>query len=181
MQIYNEYLNFVKNATITNENILLKLDKMLFEISRYNSLESGEVMELPALAEMDELIKKVEGLDGQKKYIEEFLEGEYFDLYCLWDGKSLACFNSPTPTNEVKEDRLYLLKTKLSFMFSDEKADFTGLFKVKLIWAKNDWYVREFIMGIDSEDDIKSSLEKTNKDFLYILDSAIYQKLNELG
>ncbi len=57
MQIYNEYLDFVKNATDTNENILLKLDKMLFEVSRYNSLESGEVQELPALAEMDELIK----------------------------------------------------------------------------------------------------------------------------
>ena len=57
MQIYNEYLDFVKNATATNEDILLKLDKMLFEISRYNSLESGEVKELPALAEMDELIK----------------------------------------------------------------------------------------------------------------------------
>lgn len=57
MQIYNEYLDFVKNATSTNEDILLKLDKMLFEISRYNSLESGEVKELPALAEMDELIK----------------------------------------------------------------------------------------------------------------------------
>ena len=57
MQIYNEYLNFVKNATETNEKILLKLDKMLFEVSRYNSLENGEIMELPALAEMDELIK----------------------------------------------------------------------------------------------------------------------------
>ena len=57
MQIYNEYLDFVKNATSINEEILLKLDKMLFEVSRYNSLESGEVKELPALAEMDELIK----------------------------------------------------------------------------------------------------------------------------
>ena len=57
MQIYNEYLDFVKNATATNEDILLKLDKMLFEVSRYNSLENGEVKELPALAEMDEIIK----------------------------------------------------------------------------------------------------------------------------
>ena len=57
MQIYNEYLDFVKNATAINEEILLKLDKMLFEVSRYNSLESGEVKELPALTEMDELIK----------------------------------------------------------------------------------------------------------------------------
>ncbi|MBR6034323.1 MAG: hypothetical protein IKP28_06355 [Clostridia bacterium] len=57
MNIYNEYINFVKNATETNEEILLKLDKMLFEVSRYNTLEDGEIKELPALAEMDELIK----------------------------------------------------------------------------------------------------------------------------
>ena len=36
---------------------MLKLDKMLLEISRYNSLEDGDVRKLPALAEMDELIK----------------------------------------------------------------------------------------------------------------------------
>lgn len=56
MSIYNEYLDFVKNATKTNEDILLKLDKMLFEVSKYNSLEDGEVKELPAIIEMDELI-----------------------------------------------------------------------------------------------------------------------------
>ena len=57
MQIYDEYLKFIKNATNINEDILLKMDKMLFEISRYNSLENNEVKELPALTEMDELIK----------------------------------------------------------------------------------------------------------------------------
>ena len=57
MQIYNEYFDFVKNATTTNEEILLKLDKMLFEVSRYNSLDSGELNDLPALAAMDELIR----------------------------------------------------------------------------------------------------------------------------
>ncbi len=57
MQIYNEYINFVKEATKTNEDILLKLDKMLLEISKYNSLEGGDVNELPAIKEMDELIK----------------------------------------------------------------------------------------------------------------------------
>lgn len=57
MLIYNEYINFVKDATATNENILLKLDKMLFEVSRYNSLENTEIKELPALLELDEMIK----------------------------------------------------------------------------------------------------------------------------
>ena len=57
MYIYNEYINFVNNATNTNEDILLKLDKMLLEISRYNSLEDGDIQKLPAIIEMDELIK----------------------------------------------------------------------------------------------------------------------------
>ena len=57
MEIYNEYISFVNNATRTNEDILLKLDKMLLEISRYNSLDDGDVQKLPAIVEMDELIK----------------------------------------------------------------------------------------------------------------------------
>ena len=57
MAIYNDYIDFVNNATITNENILLKMDKMLLEISRYNSLEDGDVQVLPAILEMDELIR----------------------------------------------------------------------------------------------------------------------------
>ncbi len=57
MQIYNEYISFVKNATKVNEEILLKLDKMLLEISNYNSLDGGDVAKLPAMLEMDELIK----------------------------------------------------------------------------------------------------------------------------
>lgn len=57
MAIYNEYIDFVNSATKTNEDILLKLDRMLLEISRYNSLEDGDVKKLPAIIEMDELIK----------------------------------------------------------------------------------------------------------------------------
>jgi uncharacterized membrane protein len=54
--IYNEFINFVNNATGANEDILLKLDKMLLEISRYNSLEDGDIQKLPGIIEMDELI-----------------------------------------------------------------------------------------------------------------------------
>ena len=57
MDIYNEYIDFVNNATKSNEDILLKMDKMLLEISRYNSLEDGDIQKLPAILEMDELIK----------------------------------------------------------------------------------------------------------------------------
>ena len=57
LEIYNEYLNFVKQATKSNEDILLKLDKILFEITRYNSIDGQDVLELSAVKEMDELIK----------------------------------------------------------------------------------------------------------------------------
>ena len=55
--IYHEYMDFVNSATKTNEDILLKLDKILLELSRYDSLEHSDVQKLPAMIEMDELIK----------------------------------------------------------------------------------------------------------------------------
>ena len=57
MDIYNEYIDFVNGSTKTNEDVLLKMDRMLLEISRYNSLEDGDIQRLPAIIEMDELIK----------------------------------------------------------------------------------------------------------------------------
>ena len=57
MQIYYEYIAYVKQATSTNEEILLKLDKLLFEISQYNVLKGGDIQKLPAIVEIDELIK----------------------------------------------------------------------------------------------------------------------------
>ena len=56
MNIYNEYISFVKKATEDNEQILLKLDKLLLEISRFNSLEDGELENMNAMEEIDELI-----------------------------------------------------------------------------------------------------------------------------
>jgi hypothetical protein len=57
LKIYNEYLLFITDATKANEDILLKLDRLLLEISRYNSLEGGDVQALPAMVEMDALIR----------------------------------------------------------------------------------------------------------------------------
>lgn len=57
MAIYNEYIAYVKDATQTNEDILLKLDRLLLEISRYSSMDGGDVQKLPAMVEMDDLIQ----------------------------------------------------------------------------------------------------------------------------
>lgn len=121
---------------------------------------------------MTDLINKMESLEGEKTFLEEYLEGNIFELVSLWDGKNILSFPIENLT-EVQQDRLELYKTKLNFMLSDEKADFIGFFVSKLIWAKNDWYLLEFKMGVNEN-------SKFCGDLLYILNSALYQKLNEI-
>jgi len=55
MSIYNEYITYVKSATEENEQIIIKLDKLLLEISKFNSLEDGEIENMSAMKEIDEL------------------------------------------------------------------------------------------------------------------------------
>ncbi|WP_273466342.1 hypothetical protein [Methanothrix sp.] len=47
--VYNEYIRFVKEATEDNEQILLKLDKLLLEISGLNCIESGELEQMAGM------------------------------------------------------------------------------------------------------------------------------------
>lgn len=121
---------------------------------------------------MQDLVNKMETLKGEKTFLEEYLEGEIYSLTSLWDGKNLLSFPIENLT-EVQQDRLELYKTKLNFMLSDEKADFAGFFTSKLLWTKNDWYLLEYKMRLDKNAQIKG-------DLLYILNSALYQKLNEI-
>lgn len=58
LKVFNEYINFVKSATEDNEQILLKLDKLLLEISGLNSLESGQLEKMAVMIEIDNLIKQ---------------------------------------------------------------------------------------------------------------------------
>jgi len=56
--VYNEYIRYVKEATEDNEQILLKLDKLLLEISGLNCIESGELEQMAGMIEIDNLIKQ---------------------------------------------------------------------------------------------------------------------------
>lgn len=58
MSIYEEYIYFIKDSVEDNEQILLKLDKLLLELSKFNSLEDGELENMAAMKEIDELISK---------------------------------------------------------------------------------------------------------------------------
>lgn len=125
---------------------------------------------------MQELIEIKQELAGETVFLEDYLNGEVFYLLSLWDGRNLIHFPLTKELTEVQIDRLDLYKTKLNFLLSDESADFIGFFTTKLIWAKNDWYVLEYIMHLDEKPDFNL----IKPDFLYILNSAIYQKLNEI-
>ena len=58
MDIYKEYIVFVKKSMEDNEQIILKLDKLLLEISRLNSLENSEIENMSGMKEIDELINQ---------------------------------------------------------------------------------------------------------------------------
>jgi hypothetical protein len=122
---------------------------------------------------MQELILKMNELQGETTFLEEFLEGQTIKLTSLWDGESLWCGEIENLT-EVQKDRLELYKTKLNFMLSDENADFIGFFTSNLIWAKNDWYLLDYKMRLDKTFELKGI------DIIYLLTCAIYQKLNEI-
>lgn len=58
LSVYNEYIAFINKATEDNEEIILKLDKLLLEISSLDSLQDGEIEKMPGMQEIDELIKQ---------------------------------------------------------------------------------------------------------------------------
>jgi hypothetical protein len=59
MRIYGEYISFVRNAIEDNEQIILKLDKILLESSKLNSLEDGKIEDMSVMKEIDDLIEKM--------------------------------------------------------------------------------------------------------------------------
>ena len=126
---------------------------------------------------MQELISTRESLNHENIFLEEYLHGETINILSLWDGSSGVHFQPDFNYSEVQQDRLNYLMTKINFMLSEEKADFVGFFSTKLIWAKNDWYVLDFKMRLSLDFD----LTLINKDFLFLLNNAIYQKLNEMS
>ncbi|THF83439.1 hypothetical protein [Cohnella fermenti] len=56
--VYNDYIGFVKSSLDSNEEILLKLDKLLLEISRLDSFEPGDIEQMACMQEIDSLIKQ---------------------------------------------------------------------------------------------------------------------------
>lgn len=128
---------------------------------------------------MEELIKYKGQLEKEEVFLEEYLYGDEYSLVSMWDGKNLFHFEPNFSMTEVQADRLELYKTKLAFMLSDEKASFRGFLVSKLLWAKNDWHVLSYRMS-PNQKELEEIFNSSTKDFLYLLNSIIYQKLDEI-
>jgi hypothetical protein len=57
-KIYDEFITFVKAATEYNEQILLKLDKLLLEISDFDGVDPSQLEQMAGMIEIDNLIKQ---------------------------------------------------------------------------------------------------------------------------
>lgn len=123
-----------------------------------------------------DLTENIEKLSYERFYTEEFLDGKSYEFIHIWDGENIYTIPSEFDLTEIQFEKLKIYTTKLNFMLSDEKADFAGFFTSKMLWAKNDWYVLKYKMGLD-----KYAVPNTfKKDFLFLLNLIIYRKLNEL-
>jgi hypothetical protein len=56
--VYNDFLSFMRTSLGTNEEILLKLDKLILEITRLDSVELGDIEKMPCIQEIDSLIQQ---------------------------------------------------------------------------------------------------------------------------
>lgn len=56
--LYHEYLTAISGYVSANEEILLKLDKLLLEISQLGSTDYNDVEEMPCMKEIDALIQQ---------------------------------------------------------------------------------------------------------------------------
>lgn len=121
-----------------------------------NSLE--EIIEI-----RKEIAKQSEEL-AQNIYLEEFIDGEHVNLISLFDGKNLLSFTD----NELERE----YSAKLHNLLVKEKFEFIGFLNSKLILADN----KVYCIGFSSD----FSGLRTDIDFIYLLDCAIYQKLNEI-
>jgi len=126
---------------------------------------------------MEDLIKIRKIFSGKPMFLEEFLNGDIYYLLSFWDGKNILYFPINNNLSEVQIERLNIYKTKMNFMLSDEKANFIGFFISKLIWAKNNWHVLEYTMRLNKH----ANLNSIDKDFLYLINMALYQRLNEIS
>lgn len=123
---------------------------------RGNSLEE--------IIQIREQIAKQSGEIAGTIYLEEFIEGEVINLISLFDGKNLLSF--------TKNDLILDYSRKLEKLLTGQKFEFIGFLNSKLIIEGDKVYNISFSSDFSG---ISAGV-----DFIYILNSVIYQKLDEI-
>ena len=106
---------------------------------------------------------------AKETFIEEFIDGQSYKIYSLFDGKNLLTFPIEN-LSEKQTEKLKIYSLNLQNLLTSENANFMGFINSKLIWTKENWY------NIGFHFDCPKCNPK--QDFLFILISALYQKLN---
>lgn len=106
---------------------------------------------------------------AQTVYIEKFLDGKKEFVVSLFDGKNLAVFDN----KNLDQDCVIEYSRKLKEMLIKEKADFIGFINSEVILNEDKLYNIGFNFNF--------YFPGIEKDLLFILQLAIYQKLNEFN
>lgn len=56
MNIYNEYIAYSQKVVMNNEQMLIKLDQLMLEISKLDNLSDGDIADMDAMREIESLI-----------------------------------------------------------------------------------------------------------------------------
>lgn len=102
-------------------------------------------------------------------FLEQFIKGKEISLTSLFDGKTLITF----PHEALTGVQLKEYNSKLEKMFAAENPDFIGYINSKIIISKQN------LFNIGFNIDFPYLPSDYKEDLLFILISAIYQKLDE--
>lgn len=58
LKIYNEHINYVRDLIDMNENIILKMDSLLLEISKLDDIDANGLENMAAIQEINDLIEQ---------------------------------------------------------------------------------------------------------------------------
>lgn len=101
-------------------------------------------------------------------FLEKYIKGAEYTLTSLFDGKTVLTL----PDKNLSEKIITQYSKKLETMFTGEKANFIGYINSKIILSKNQLYNLKFDLSFPAMQEF---------DILFVFNSIIYQKLDELG
>ena len=182
-------INYVNCIAVTSKWTDLELNSDFAEVllKKYNFDLPKKLLvplEFPVIVKTKNFIKKANSIQevidikqdiynysqelAQSVKLEEFVDGNKEIITSIYDGKNLVTF----PNANIPPVILNKYHEKLLNMLTSEQADFTGFINSNVILKSEKLY------NIGFSFEYRDLPE--NVDILYLVNSAVYQKLNEL-